>query len=611
MCAIFGMIGKTNRELLRKVSKIQIYRGPDNQGFFESDDKKILLGNNRLAVIDKENGDQPITSADGRYVVVFNGCIYNFLEIKEYLLKKKITFNTNSDTEVVANAFMHFQEKSFNYFDGMWSIAIYDKRNKYCFLSRDYVGQKPLYYTSEDDYFLFSSQLKGLFQDKSENKKISQENLKKYYAFSFVPAPDTIFEKIYQVCPGETIKISTNKLEIAKEKYWCLENGPDYNNFFKKQNKEEFTDNFNKLIKQHYIADKKPVVALSSGIDSNIILNSLLNDKKKPDCVTIGFEDESYDESSSIRNIEGEFNRNVYKISEKDLVKEFENISKLISEPNGDSSFLPTYILFDKIKKFSNVSLGGDGGDESFFGYITFDAYLLAKFIKFIIPNFFFSIINNIFISKNYSKNYMSNKKKLSKFFGSLHLEKKYLLPAWLSCLNVDEHSENLKRKTTVDELFSTKNVFINDVENLRSAQLYHFKYYLPMVLSKVDQASMLNSVESRSPFISKKIINFSLDQDINKLYSLFNKKKFLKKIYKSSISKKILNAPKHGFAFPTHVILKNEKLVNKLIKPELVNNYTFFKKKYKSFLNHNKDNTQYLWNELILNLSIQNLYSN
>ena len=134
----------------------------------------------------------------------------------------------------------------------------------------------------------------------------------------------------------------------------------------------------------------------------------------------------------------------------------------------------------------------------------------------------------------------MSYKKKLSRFFGSLHLEKKYLLPAWLSCLNIDEHSENLKRKTNVDELFSTKNIFNNNIKNLRSAQLYHFKYYLPMVLSKVDQASMLNSVESRSPFISKKIINFSLDQDINKLYSLFNKKKFLKKVYKSSISKKI-----------------------------------------------------------------------
>ena len=610
MCAIFGMIGRTDHDLLRKVSKIQIYRGPDSQGFFESDDKKVLLGNNRLAVIDKENGNQPIESADGRYVVVFNGCIYNFLEIKKYLLKKEITFKTNSDTEVVANAFMHFQEKSFNYFDGMWSIAIYDKKNKYCTLSRDYVGQKPLYYTSEDNYFMFSSQLKGLFQDKSQNKKISQENLKKYYAFSFVPAPDTIFENIYQVCPGEIIKISTNKMEIEKEKYWCLENGPDYNNFFKKENKEQFEDNFNKLIKQHYIADKKPVVALSGGIDSNIILNSLLNDQKDPNCVTIGFNNKSYDESDMIKNIKGKFNRDIYKISDEELISKFENISKLISEPNGDSSFLPTYILFEKIKKYSNVSLGGDGGDESFFGYITFDAFKLAKLIKLILPNFILQIIRKLFSSEDYSKNYMTTKKKLSKFFSSLHLDLKYLLPAWLSCLNLEEHSENLKKPLSVKELFLTKNVFDENDDSLRLAQLYHYRYYLPMVLSKVDQASMLNSVESRSPFISKKIINFTLDQDIKNLYSLFNKKKFLKKIYKSSISSKILKAPKHGFAFPTHVILKNKKLINKLIKPELVNNYSFFQRKYESYLNDNKDNSQYLWNELILNLSIQNLKS-
>ncbi len=608
MCAIFGMIGKTDNALLQKISKIQIYRGPDNQGFFESDDKRILLGNNRLAVIDKKNGNQPIISADGRYVVIFNGCIYNFLEIKDYLIKKNITFNTNSDTEVVANAFMHFQEKSFNYFDGMWSVAVYDKEEKNCFLSRDYVGQKPLYYKLENNYFLFSSELKGLFQDKNTNKKISLENLKKYYAFSFVPAPNTVFENIYQLCPGETIKISTDKLELIKKKYWSLEDGPDYNIFFKRENKKEFVDNFNKLIKQHYIADRKPVVALSGGIDSNIILNSLLNDQKDPDCVTIGFNNKSYDESNLVENIDGKFNRNIYKIKEEELIEKFQNISKLITEPNGDSSFLPTYILFDKIKKYSNVSLGGDGGDESFFGYITFDAYKLAKIIKFFLPNFLFSIISKFFFYEKYSPEYMSTKKKIFKFFSSLHLDKKYLLPAWLSCLNLEDHSKNFKQRLDAKELFSTKKIFNDKIDYLRSAQLYHFKYYLPMVLSKVDQASMLNSVESRSPFLSKKVINFTLDQDIKHLYSLFNKKKFLKKIYKSLISNKILKVPKHGFAFPTHLILKNEKLIDSLINPEFVFNYSFFQEKYKSYLNDNIDNSQYLWNELILNLSIQNL---
>ena len=610
MCAIFGMIGRADNQLLNKISKIQIYRGPDEQGFFESNDKLTLMGNNRLAVIDKEKGNQPMKSANGRYVIVFNGCIYNFLEIKDYLLKKKISFKTVSDTEVVVNAFMHFGEKAFNYFDGMWSVAIYDIEKKCCFLSRDYVGQKPLYYSLQKDYLLFSSQLKGIFQDKNLIKKISKNNLKKFYAYSFVPAPDTIYENIYQVNPGEIIKIESSPLKIIKKKFWDLNSGPEYNIFFNKENNDEFVNNFNKLIKQHYISDKKPVLALSGGIDSNIILNSLINEKKEPNCFTLGFENQSYDESHIVKNIEGNFNKNIFKINEKEITEKFINISNSISEPNGDSSFLPTYILFDKIKNYSNVSLGGDGGDESFLGYITFDAFVLAKILKTFLPKGLLKFLKKNISLKDYSNNYLTTKKKLKKFFSCIDVDQKYLLPSWMSCLNFDEHCENFKENLSIDQFFFTKDIFSNNINIMRSAQLYYFKYYLPMVLSKVDQASMLNSVESRSPFISKKIINFSLDNKISELYSLFNKKKFLKKKYKSLISNKILKSPKHGFAFPTHIILKNQNLINSLIKPELIMNYDFFKKKYSAYLKNQNDYSPYLWNELILNLSIQNLNS-
>ena len=610
MCAIFGMVGKTDRQLINQISKIQIYRGPDEQGFFESEDKLALLGNNRLAVIDKEKGKQPMKSENGRYVIVFNGCIYNFLEIKDYLLKKKISFKTDSDTEVVVNAFMYFGEKAFNNFDGMWSIAIYDAKEKICFLSRDYAGQKPLYYSLQKNYLLFSSQLKGIFQDKNLRKQISKNSLKKYYAYSFVPAPETIYENIYQVNPGEIIRIESNSLKITKKIFWELKNGPDYNSFFHKENKDDFVNNFNRLIKQHYISDKKPVLALSGGIDSNIILNSLISEKKEPNCFTLGFDNESYDESDLVENIKGNFNKNVFKVNESEITEKFTHIYKSISEPNGDSSFLPTYILFNKIKNYSNVSLGGDGGDESFFGYITFDAFILAKILKLFLPKTILKILKKNISLNEYSNNYLTTKKKLNKFFSSIDLDQKYLLPSWMSCLDFNDHCENLNEKISLNQFFNTGDIFTDNINFMRSAQLYYFKYYLPMVLSKVDQASMLNSVESRSPFISKKIINFSLDQEINELYSVFNKKKFLKKKYKSIISKEILKAPKHGFAFPTHIILKNQNLINNLIKPELINNYDFFKKKYSSYLKNHGDYSQYLWNELILNLSIQNLNS-
>ena len=147
-------------------------------------------------------------SFNKRFITVFNGCIYNFLEIKKYLISKNINFSTNSDTEVVVNAYMHFGDKSFNYFDGMWAIAIYDSEKKELLLSRDYVGQKPLYYSKNDNYYIFSSQLSGIMLDEKSSTKISKNNLKKYFTYSFIPAPDTLFENIYQLEPGENILIN-------------------------------------------------------------------------------------------------------------------------------------------------------------------------------------------------------------------------------------------------------------------------------------------------------------------------------------------------------------------------------------------------------------------
>ena len=162
MCAIFGVVGKNNNFLLKKISESQIYRGPDDQNFFIDIDKSIQLGSNRLAVVDKVGGQQPMLSEDENFVIVYNGCIFNFNEIKKFLEKKKINFKTNSDTEVLIKAFIHFGHKCFNYFDGMWACAIYDKKKNYLTLSRDFLGQKPLYYTTNNNQLILSSQLNGI-----------------------------------------------------------------------------------------------------------------------------------------------------------------------------------------------------------------------------------------------------------------------------------------------------------------------------------------------------------------------------------------------------------------------------------------------------------------
>ena len=609
MCAIFGTIGIANLELTKEMSRKQIYRGPDEQNFYVSEDNLVCLGNNRLSVIDKQNGKQPMFSSNKRFVGVFNGCVYNFLEIQKYLKKKKINFFTNSYTEVVLNSFMHFGEKAFNYFDGMWSIAIYDKEKKEITLSRDYVGQKPLYYAKNNNYYLFASQLNGIISDEKISKKISKKNLKKYFTYSFVPAPNTIFENISQLEPGENILINAKNLNSSKKKYWDLKNGPDYNIFTNKIGKEEFKTQFESIIKQHSIADKKPVISLSGGIDSYIIMDSFSNSNDNVSSFTLGFDNKTFDESHYVKKIEKKINKQFYHADENNLKLNFLKISKLINEPIGDSSIVPTYMIQNKIKDFSNVSLGGDGGDESFFGYITFDAFCLAIKLKKIFPNFLFRIISKILSLFKISSNYISPTTKLKKFFNSIHLNAKYLLPSWIGCLDVKNFEKLFNEKLSHSIIYDEMNdLFIKDSDLMRNAQLYHFKYYLPMVLAKVDQASMFNSVESRSPFLSKKIINFSLNSEISQLYKIFKKKMFVKKIFKKNIPDDILNRKKHGFALPKEILLNDKKFIDQLIDYDLLINKFFFKQKYENFLNKKEDCAQYIWNELILNITLQNL---
>lgn len=212
MCAIFGIIGNKNLSILKKMSLCQIYRGPDAQGLFVDKKNNFSIGMNRLSVIDKEKGKQPMFSYDMRYMIVFNGTIYNFKEIRHILLKKKIPFKTNSDTEVLVNSYSYWGKKCFNYFDGMWAVGIYDYKKKKFVLSRDYIGQKPLFYHKDKEKLIFSSQINGIFKY-SNNFSISEKNYEDYLRFNYFHAPKTLYKNIFQVCPGEIIEFGKKKLK--------------------------------------------------------------------------------------------------------------------------------------------------------------------------------------------------------------------------------------------------------------------------------------------------------------------------------------------------------------------------------------------------------------
>ena len=216
MCAIFGIIGENNPSLLRKMSKVQEFRGPDKQNFYFDKENKLNLGNNRLSVIDINNGHQPMESYNKEFIIVFNGTIFNHRELKSYLSNRGLKFSTDSDTEVLINGYAFWSEKIFNFIDGMWAVAIYDKKKKEVILSRDYLGQKPLFYEIQKNKILFSSQISGILQDRNFNRQIDQESVQKFHFSSFVQAPYSPFRSIKQIRPAEIIKINLRNIETKK-----------------------------------------------------------------------------------------------------------------------------------------------------------------------------------------------------------------------------------------------------------------------------------------------------------------------------------------------------------------------------------------------------------
>ena len=607
MCAIYGIIGQNNIELLKKMSASQIFRGPDSQEFYDHKETNVSFGINRLAVIDRELGIQPMLSWNKKFILVFNGAIYNFREIKKVLLKKNINFKTNSDTEVVVNSYAFWGDQAFNYFDGMWACCIYDIEKHKIILSRDYLGQKPLFYYKDKNKFIFSSQIRGIFLGEN-NFSVKPENLKKYYAFSHTPAPFTVYNNIFQLKPGEILSVSTKNLEVKSKIFWDISDGPDFNEYFNNNHFNTFKSGFTEIVLKHSIADNKVGLLLSGGKDSNIIKKNLEKRYKDFKTFTLGFEEETYDESKYIKK-DNQLNSIIKILSKGDIINNFKKISNNFDYAFGDPSILPTFSIFNEVAKSTNVAITGDGGDENFFGYITFDAFYLAINLKKILPNFIFKYISNLFNLFSNNDEYISTSKKIKLFFKFLHCDLKYLNLHWLNNLNNRDLNElsGLKSFEQNSEYEEIELLFKKSGNLMRFCQLYYFKFYLPLILNKIDMASMLNSVESRAPLLSKDVLNFSLNTPIKKNYKFFNNKYLMNKIFKDDLSDDQKKRKKHGFAFNTSILIKDKDIINSFIKNNFLSNKEFFYKKYDDHLINKDDNSQYIWNELILNICRQN----
>lgn len=506
MCGINGF-NFIDRGLIHEMNETTKHRGPDDVGAFLS--ANYSLGHNRLSIIDlSQAGHQPMHSKDKRYTIVYNGEIYNYLDIKKELIAKGYTFVSDTDTEVILCAYEEWGSDCLEKFNGMFAFAILDNQTEQLFLARDRVGIKPLYYYHKDGVFIFSSEAKAIFKHKV-GKIINKDALNIYFRLLYVPAPLTIWENIYKLEPGHYALVIGGKLEIKR--YWNIEEKPLI--YDRKYLESEVSRLLTDSIKMQLVSDRPVGVFLSGGIDSTIIAGVASSFSKNIKTFSVGFEEtaqtEKYNNDAKVARRTAQLfgtTHNEYILSTKDVINNLENSIYYMDEPISNHIQAVNFLLAREASKQVAVVLGGDGGDELFGGYERYYYnYLIDRFQK--IPMFLRKniIIETIFsvVGKNSLYEKINTPPGVSRYLNflaqkedqiELFLRKKYNNPA-----TIKEWYKKLYFNT-VDEKNFTRQFMQTDL----------FSWLPSESLVRSDKMSMASGLEQRVPFLDHRLVELA-----------------------------------------------------------------------------------------------------
>ena len=378
MCGFAGFVDKekNKKKIIKDMADLIKHRGPDSDGYYCDDN--VALGFRRLSIIDLNNGSQPIYNEDNTKVIIFNGEIYNYQELKEDLISKGHTFKTSADTEVILHGYEEYKENILMKLRGMFAFVIYDTNSKELFAARDFYGIKPFYYYLENDEFLFSSEIKSFLAHPNFKKELNKEMLESYLTFQYSVGEETFFKNVYKLRPGHYLKYKDKKLEI--EQYYELKFEADDNKTLEEWEKG-IREHLDDSIKAHKISDVEVGSFLSSGVDSSLI--ATLSDVDKT--FTVGFENKNYSEIDYAKDLSQKIEtKNISKVITKE--EYFDSISDIMyymDEPLADPSCIALYFVANIASQNVKVSLSGEGADEIFGGYnIYSEPYTLSWYYK-------------------------------------------------------------------------------------------------------------------------------------------------------------------------------------------------------------------------------------
>lgn len=536
MCGIYATNIEYGLDTVRNKLRTIEYRGPDNLGITQVGG--VSLGHLRLAILDLDpRSNQPFKYKN--LSIVFNGEIYNFEQIRDDLVSLGYKFQTTSDTEVLIKGFSEWGEGILSRANGMFAFVIYDADNKSFFVARDRLGVKPLYYYWDGNKIEICSQIGPLIQ---KDSRISSEALNMYLDCGYVPSPLSIFENIFKLQPGHfmTVELENGSRNIVE--YWNLKKVEKRNITFD-QAKEELHELLKDAVRIRLRSDVPIGTFLSGGIDSALVSGIASKVSESPiNTFTIGFEDKKFDESrvaSKYSEIIGSIHKEIPCTT--DQLKNI--ISKLIEiydEPFADSSAIPSLLLNSVTKPYATVVLSGDGGDESFLGYISFD--LLRKFKKIEgIPYFIRKVLSFLYIPDIFGVK-VETIRQILRIKTDVEFTEKINL----------NFSNILQKKDTswIAKYYADfKSLSCNPFQRMGDLKI---KLYLENDCNvKVDRASMASSVEVRSPFLDYRVIEYARNLPVDYRYDGIVKKKILREILKEYIPEEVFNLPKKGFSVP------------------------------------------------------------
>lgn len=556
MCGILG----GNNKLWDYEGGIQAikHRGPDGQRVKHMEEFSMAFA--RLAIIDlSENAMQPMTSKDGKVTIVYNGEIYGYHLLRKEL-EKKYEFVSNSDTEVILNAYLEYGDAFVDKIDGMFAIAIYDQNVMQLKLFRDRIGIKPLYYYYSDENFAFSSELKALTKACTTiDFKIDYTAIYDYLYYQYIPEPKTMYQNCYKLPPAHKLIYDVSKKRIASiSKYWKLHVNTAKGRYRKDEVlRDELRSLLEKSVKEQLIADVPVGTFLSGGVDSSII--TYLSNKLSPNIhtFTIGFEDQKYNEAQYARILTEKYNLNCTEriLGQEDIGVINHELKRWYDEPYADTSAYPSFIVSQLAREKVTVVLTGDGGDELFGGYSRYSAYVDSMQGK---------IIDSEIVSR-ISKRFRLIEKV------PIEIRTKYIatgLDNYLPMIFVadQKEAEYYRRIWKIDKDYDVtwyvKKYYKKELPIMTRVRYLDFKTYLPSdILTKMDRVSMANSLEARVPFLSRKLIEFAFSLSEEECCSSENLKRILKDAYRKEIPLKLLERHKMGFGVPSEYLLsKREK---------------------------------------------------